>query len=179
MKEDYPSAQTLVGVFAASFLTFYYLPPMLLRIQIVSKALTILGTVNAALHEQLLAALGIEAWSQSNLLRLSSGAIVEYSPFCFGLLTIAAFVILVSFTPNLQIGERLKWAFWASILLVLLNQARIIIELLIASAEPSILSTVDRLFYPLLPIAALVIWRRGLKSREHIYGFGEIGYARG
>ncbi len=179
MKEDYPSAQKLTIVFAASFLTFYYLPPMLLSIRIVSKALTILGTVNAAIHRQLLSAVGIEAWSQANLLRLSSGAIVEYSPYCFGLLTIGAFVLLVSFTPTLKFGERLKWVFWASILLAAVNQARIIIELLIASAEPSLLSTVDRLFYPILPIAALIIWRRGLKNRAHILGLGEIGYARG
>ena len=179
MKEDYPSAQTLIAVFAASFLTFYYVPPMLLSIRIVSKTLTLLGTVNAAIHEQLLAAIGIEAWSQSNLLRLSSGAIVEYSPYCFGLLTIGAFVILVSFTPRLPIGDRLKWVFWSSLLLLAVNQVRIIIELLIASAEPSLLSTVDRIFYPILPIVALILWRRGLKSREHKFAIREVSYARG
>jgi|GEM_PF-4766601 len=179
MKEGYPSAQTLIIVFAASFLGFYYLPPMLLSIGIISKALTILGTANAVIHQQLLTVLGIKSISQSNILWLSSGAIVEYSPYCFGLLTITAFGILVSFTPNLEKADRIKWVFRASILLAAVNQGRIIIELLIASAEPSILSTVDRMFYPVLPITALVIWRHGLKNRMRFFEIGERGYARG
>jgi hypothetical protein len=74
---------------------------------------------------------------------------------------------------------QLKWIAGASALLLTINQGRIILELILASKWPSWLSTIDMLLYPLLPLAALMIWYQGVKSREHLFSIEEISYARG
>jgi exosortase/archaeosortase family protein len=146
---------------------------------LVASFFYILGGYNAAFHMMILEALGVESMASSNLLHLASGPVVEYSPYCFGLLTITAFMILAFYAPSIHLQERVKWIAWASLILIIVNQGRIVIELILASAWPESLSTVDLMFYPLLPLVALYIWYKGLKSREHLFSLGGKGHARG
>ena len=178
VKEKPGRALLFVFVFLTSLAVFYTIPPLLLKTPIVSGFFSVLGSSNARLHEAILNTLGVGAVSSSNLLFLSSGPVVEYTPYCFGFLTIFAFAVLVFTLRPLRLVERLKWIARASLLLVGVNQARIIFELLLASSKPAWLSTADMLSYPLLPIVGFFIWYRGLKSRGFIH-VGGAGYAGG
>jgi exosortase/archaeosortase family protein len=146
---------------------------------LVASFFHLLGGYNATFHMLILEALGVESTASSNFLQIASGPVVEYSPYCFGLLTITAFIILAFYAPTFQLWERIKWIAWASLILVIVNQGRIIFELILASALPSSLSTVDLLLYPLLPSIALYIWYHGLKSRKHLFSLGDEGYVKG
>jgi hypothetical protein len=174
-----PKLLTIALVFLGSFGIFYYVPPLLLGIPLVASFFYLLGGYNATFHMLILEALGVESMASANLLHLASGAVVEYSPYCFGILTITAFIILAFYAPTFNLKERIRWIAWASLILVIVNQGRIVLELILASALPSSLSTVDIVFYPLLPSVALYIWYHGLKSREHLFSVGGKGHARG
>lgn len=176
VKEKSGRILLFVFVFLASLAVFYTIPPLLLKTPAVSVFFSVLGRYNAMLHEAILNILGVRAISSSNLLYLSSGPVVEYSPYCFGFLTITAFAVLVFTLSPLRLSERLKWIGWASLLLIGVNQARIIFELLLASSKPAWLSTADMLSYPILPIIGFFIWYKGLKSRGFIH-MGGAGYA--
>jgi exosortase/archaeosortase family protein len=179
LKSKYPNSSTLILVFLASLVFFYVLPPLLLGISYIDELFSSLGSYNAWLHQIILSALGIKASTSSNLLFLPSGSVVEYSPYCFGFLTLAAFAILAFIVPSLQLIDRLKWIAGAFFLISIANQFRIISELLIASRRPDLLSTADLFSYPFLPLLGLFIWYRGLKNREHIFSSGEDRFASG
>lgn len=179
MKKKYAKPSTLVLVFLTSLFLFLTIPPILLSSPIVSSFLESLGILNAKAHMLILNKMGIESMAASNLLYLSSGSIVEYSAFCFGFLTIGAFILLTFVVPSIGWVGKLKWIGGASALLLTINQGRILLELLLASKWPSWLSTIDRLLYPLLPLVALMIWYQGLKSREHLFSIEESSYVRG
>jgi hypothetical protein len=178
VKKRYPKPSTLIMVFLLSSVFFYAVPPLILNISTVSSSLRTLGTYNAKFHMAILGFLGKEAIVSSNLLYLSSGPVVEYSPFCFGFLSITAFAILAFSIKSIELKDRLRWIAGATIILSALNQGRIITELLIASARPFLLSSIDMLFYPLLPLVALYLWYNGLKGREDLLASG-VSYARG
>jgi hypothetical protein len=178
VKKRYPKPLTLIMVFLSSMVFFYVTPPLILSISAVSSSLRMLGAFNARVHMAILALLGKEAFASSNLLHLASGPVVEYSPFCFGFLSITAFAILALSIKSISLKDRIRWITGVTIILSVVNQGRIITELLIASAWPLLLSSVDMLFYPLLPLITLFLWYRGLKSREGIFASG-VSYAGG
>jgi len=151
-------------LFLLSLVLFLLVPPALLSLEPVEALLHALESYNAAMHAEVLALLGMSARSSGNLLYLSSGAMVEYTPFCFGFLTIAGLSMLMLLLPSPGLVERLLWLFKASVLLLLANQLRILLELFIALQLPIALPVLDRALYPLLPGLALVVWR-GLLRR--------------
>lgn len=177
MKKGYPGPLRLASIFLLSLSLFYLLPPLFLRIPLVASVFNVLGSLNARAHAAFLDAVGVRSVASANILYLSSGAALLYSPYCFGFLTVAGFAILVCAVPYVGLWRRVKWLLKGSALLLLINQMRISLELLIALAYPLSLPGVDRLLYPLLPAAAFFIWRRGLE--DHRISVKEVRYAGG
>jgi exosortase/archaeosortase family protein len=166
LKNPYPKPSTLFIVFLSSFALFYTLPPIILSVPAIAIFFKTLGGFNAEFHAEILGAFGIDARAASNLLYISSGPVVEYSPYCFGLISISALMILILLVPTPSRRVKLKWIVGASSLLISANQGRILFELMLASYWPDKISSIDVLLYPLLPALALGIWYKGLKSFE-------------
>ncbi len=162
----YPNPYSLLLVFILSFAVFYYLPLLVLKLKPVIIFFAVIGRLNAFFHKSLLDIIGLEAVIDSNVLYLQSGAALEYSPYCFGFLTIAGFAILAFLAPNFQLSKRIIWIGKASLILLLINQFRILFEVAVAYLWPAFLSTADTFMYPLLPMSAFIIWYRGLS--EHL-----------
>jgi hypothetical protein len=173
----YPRPLTLISIFLVSFSLFYILPPLFLNISIVALFFDVFGSYNARLHGGILRVFGVKASVVSNILYLQSGPGLQYSPYCFGFLTVAGFVILVFAVPSLRLKERFKWIASGSLLLFVINQMRIIFELFVVAVSPLGVSTIDKLLYPLLPGIALFEWYRGLNSRKAGLAFRGSEYA--
>lgn len=157
-------AVTILFAFLLSSVLFYTLPPLLLGIPSVAHLLETIGSFNSSLHSSILNLLGIESKSALDLLYLPTGAVLKYSPYCFGFLTIAGLTLLIFIAPSINMVNRLKWFFIAAISLLVLNQFRILFEIFIALLYPSLVKKADTALYPLLPGVAMLLWIWGLQK---------------
>lgn len=145
-------------IFFLSAALLFIAPPILMSMVLVSRFFHFLGELNATFHSALLSQLGLEASNMGNQILLGSGLTVEYSPYCFGFLTLFAFCVLIFTTPEKGPGKSLKNFLIGGSIILSVNQARIFFELLVGIFHPDSVGWLDILLYPLLPVVAFMLW---------------------
>jgi exosortase/archaeosortase family protein len=142
---------------------YFVMPQRIFEIPAIADLFAALGHANAVAFSSLLSSLGFETAVMGPTLHLEGETAMVFSPYCFGLLSISALLVLALLVPGIPNRRRGRLILLGGGVLVIANQLRILVEVLVTVSYPPAFPGIDALFSPVLPGLAFYLWYRWVK----------------